>query len=71
MSDKKWSDLTSAQQAGVVLLGTLEIGLFIGAQVDLTRRKADQVNGSKVLWRVLSFINFIGPLAYFAVGRRR
>lgn len=71
MTDKKWSDLSSGERAGVALLGALEIGLFIGAQVDLTRRKAHQVNGPKTLWRVLSFVNFIGPLAYFAVGRRR
>ena len=71
MSDKKWSDLTPAQQMGVGLLGALEVGLFVSAQVDLTRRKPHQVNGPKTLWRVLSFVNFIGPLAYFAVGRRR
>lgn len=72
MSDKKkWDELTPAQQAGVGLLGIVQIGLLIGAQVDLSRRRADQVNGPKALWRVLSFVNFFGPLAYFTVGRRR
>lgn len=68
---KKWSDLTSAQQAGLILLSVVQIGLLVAAQVDLSRRSADQVNGSKALWRGLTLINFLGPLTYFVVGRRR
>lgn len=72
MGDKKtWDDLTPGQQAGVGLLGVVQIGLAVAAQVDLTRRTADQVNGPKALWRAVSLINFVGPLAYFAVGRKR
>lgn len=71
MNDKKWADLSPAKQAGIGLLGVLEIGLLVAAQIDLTRRSAEQVNGPKPLWRVLSFVNFIGPLAYFTIGRRR
>ena len=67
---KSWSDLTSAQQAGVGVLGVVQIGLLVAAQIDLTRRRDDQVNGPKALWRALTLINFVGPLAYFAVGRR-
>ncbi|BAK34731.1 hypothetical protein MLP_17170 [Microlunatus phosphovorus NM-1] len=70
-TNKKWKDLTPAQQAGVGLLGVVQIGLLIAAQVDLSKRRADQVNGPKTLWRLLSFVNFLGPLTYFAVGRRR
>lgn len=70
-TNKKWKDLTPAQQAGVGLLGMVQIGLLIAAQVDLSKRRVDQLNGPKTLWRLLSFVNFIGPLTYFAVGRRR
>ena len=51
--------LTPAQQAGVGLLGMVQIGLLIAAQVDLSKRRVDQLNGPKTLWRLLSFVNFI------------
>jgi hypothetical protein len=67
---RKWDDLSAAQRTGIGLLGLVQFGLMIAAQVDLTRRDADQVNGPKPLWRAVSLINFVGPLAYFALGRR-
>ena len=67
---KTWNELTPAQKTGVGVLGTVQLGLLIAAQVDLTRRTAEQVNGPKPMWRALTLINFVGPLAYFAFGRR-
>ena len=48
----------------------VQLGLLVAAQIDLTRRSDDQVNGPKAVWRAVTLINFVGPLAYFAVGRR-
>lgn len=70
MSDKKKADLTRAQQAGVGVAGVIQLGLLVAAQIDLTRRTDEQVNGPKALWRAIALVNFVGPLAYFAVGRR-
>ena len=67
---KTWSDLTTAQRVGVGLLGTVQVGLLVAAQVDLTRRDDEQIKGPKPMWRAVSLINFVGPLAYFALGRR-
>jgi Phospholipase_D-nuclease N-terminal len=56
-----------------VLIGTAavaEIGLAAAALTDIRRRPADQINGPKMLWVGLSFLNFAGPLSYFAFGRR-
>jgi hypothetical protein len=38
---------------------------------DLRRRPAEQVRGSKRLWRVASALNTAGSVAYLAVGRKR
>ncbi len=38
---------------------------------DLRRRPAEQVRGSKRLWRVASAMNTVGSVAYLAVGRKR
>ena len=67
---KTWNDLTGAQQAGLGLLGMVQLGLLVAAQIDLPRRPDEQVNGPKAVWRAVALINFFGPLAYFAIGRR-
>ncbi len=71
MRPKQWNDLTDTQKRGIVLLGVLQLTLLITALVDLRRRPADAINGSKRLWTALVFINFIGPIAYFLFGRKR
>ena len=38
---------------------------------DLRRRPADQVRGSKKLWRAASAMNTVGSLAYLVIGRKR
>ena len=38
---------------------------------DLRRRPAEQIRGSKRLWRVASAVNTVGTVAYLAVGRKR
>ena len=52
------------------MLATAQGGLQYVALRDLARRPAELVNGSKVKWVALSFINFAGPVAYLVIGRR-
>ncbi len=68
---RQWRDLTPAQRLGTIIVGTVQIALFAAAQFDLWRRPAYQVRGRKGLWAALAFVNIVGPLAYFALGRRR
>ena len=68
---KRWSDLSTEQRAGVVVLGTVQVALQIAALVDIRRRPADRIKGSKAAWAAATFINTFGPLAYFKFGRRR
>jgi Phospholipase_D-nuclease N-terminal len=68
---KRWSDLSGRQRAAVGAAGLVQVALFAVAQMDLRRRRPDQLRGSKALWTAVSFVNFVGPLAYFALGRRR
>lgn len=68
---KHWSDLSSRQRALIVAGGAVQLALLGAALADLRRRPADQINGSKRLWTAASFVNFVGPLAYFRFGRRR
>ena len=71
MARKKWSDLSTGQKRGIALSGAVQIGLLIAALIDIHRRPVKLIRSSKWAWTVVSFINFVGPVSYFAFGRRR
>jgi hypothetical protein len=71
---KKWSDLSPGAKRFLIIGGTFEGVLKIAALVDLRRRPADQVRGSKRRWAAaIVLINSVGavPIAYFLRGRTR
>jgi hypothetical protein len=68
---KKWSELSGRSRTLIVVTGAVEIAMLAATLVDIKRRPADQINGSKRMWTALAFINIVGPIAYFAFGRRR
>jgi hypothetical protein len=37
---------------------------------DIRQRPAQQIRGSKGLWRVFSAVNTVGAVAYWLIGRR-
>jgi Phospholipase_D-nuclease N-terminal len=69
-SRERWNELPRRQKSGIVAAGMLQIGLQAAALVDLARRPARRVRGQKRFWAALSFVNFVGPVAYFVRGRR-
>lgn len=70
MQSKRWSDLSPAQRRLILALASLQLSLAATALVDITRRPAEQINGSKWAWAVASLVSFVGPIAYFVWGRR-
>jgi Phospholipase_D-nuclease N-terminal len=54
-----------------MLSGVVQVTLLIAALVDIWRRPEEEIRGSKRLWTAAAFVNFIGPLSYFILGRRR
>ena len=48
----------------------LQLGLMIAALIDLERDERRVRGGSKVVWAlIVVFVNIIGPILYFIVGR--
>jgi hypothetical protein len=37
---------------------------------DIWHRPVDEINGDWRLWTLASFVNFVGPIAYFLFGRK-
>lgn len=68
---KRWSDLSSPQQAAIVFGAVVQFSLLAAALIDISRRSEDRVRGPKAMWTALAFVNYIGPLSYFIWGRRR
>jgi hypothetical protein len=71
---RKWSDLSRRTQRVIIGVAAAETGLKIAALLDLRRRPASEIRGSKWLWvPLVSVVNSAGlaPLAYFIYGRRR
>jgi len=71
MAKQKFADLPPAQQRAIVIAGAVQLTLLAAALFDISRRPQEQIKGPKPLWVGISFINTIGPLAYFFFGRKR
>jgi hypothetical protein len=67
----RFSSLPAWQRRLLAGAAAGELTLKVAALIDLRRRPGDQVRGPKQLWVALMFVNLIGPLSYFAFGRRR
>lgn len=70
MAKKKWSELNPSQQCAICVAGALEVVMTVAALRDLGRRPAAEVRGPKPAWALALFVQPVGPIAYFAYGRR-
>jgi len=68
---RRWRDLSPRSRAALIAGAAVQFALLGAALVDLRRRSPDEVNGPRKLWVAVSFVNFVGPLTYFVLGRRR
>jgi uncharacterized membrane protein len=69
---RRWSDLSQRSRRLIIVAGAGEAVLKVAVLIDIIRRPASQVRGSKRLWIVAAvLVNSagVGPLSYFAFGR--
>jgi Phospholipase_D-nuclease N-terminal len=74
VAGRKWSDLSPRTRRLIIVGAAVETSLKAAALVDIKRRPASQIRGSKWVWvPVVTVVNSAGlaPLAYFVFGRRR
>jgi hypothetical protein len=73
MRTKKWSELSPRTRQFIIVTGVIEGALKVVALVDLARRPAEDVRGSKAGWAAsIVLINSLGlvPVGYFVFGRK-
>lgn len=74
MAKTRWSDLSPRTRKLIMIGAAAEGSLKLAALIDIKRRPASQIRGSKWVWATaVVLINSFGgaPLSYFAFGRRR
>lgn len=69
VTKKKWSEMSGAERAGALTVGSIELALTAAALADLVTRPAEQVRGGKWPWALGIFVQPIGPIAYLVWGR--
>jgi hypothetical protein len=52
----------------LIPLVVIELGLTIAALIHILTHKTYR-KGNRVLWVILSFVQIIGPVLYFVIGR--
>ena len=67
---QKWSELSTGAKALIVVGAAVELVLTTVALKDLRSRTRDEVRGPKWLWRLVTFVQPVGPIAYLLLGRR-
>ncbi len=70
---KRWAELSPRTRKLIVVGATFEAALKIAALIDLARRPAEAIRGSKARWAVaIVLVNSLGglPVIYFVFGRR-
>ena len=70
----RWSDLSERSRRLIIGGAVGEAVLKTAVIIDIRRRPASQIRGSKRMWIIAAvLVNSagVGPLSYFAFGRRR
>lgn len=70
----RWGDLSESSRRLIIAAAIGEAVLKTAVLIDIRRRPASQIRGSKRKWIIAAvLVNSagVGPLSYFAFGRRR
>ena len=70
----RWSELSDSSRRLIIAVAISEAVLKTAVLIDISRRPASQIRGSKRIWIIAAvLVNSagLGPLSYFAFGRRR
>jgi hypothetical protein len=69
MKRKRFADLSPAGRTWASVLIAFSLALVVAAERDLQQRSPAEIEGNKLIWRLVS-LNALGALAYFRFGRR-
>ena len=71
---QRWKELSPGKRRMIIVAASIDLALRVAALIDLRRRPAGQIRGSKKAWAAgVALVNSAGtlPISYFLFGRRR
>jgi hypothetical protein len=69
-SKEKLGERSPVRRFWLAVVFVVSLGIVVAGERDLQLRPAEQVRGSKLLWRLVC-LNALGALGYFRWGRRQ
>jgi hypothetical protein len=70
MTKKRWRERTNTEKAQLIAIAAVQFALTAWAQRDLSDREHDEVNGPKLVWRIVNMVTIVGPITYLTFGRK-
>lgn len=67
---KSLKNLSTSKKIVLGTVSAIEFGLKLAAWYDISQRKPGELNGPKWFWTTVQGVNFVGPIAYFALARK-
>lgn len=52
------------------LLAAVQLGLLIAGLVTVLRTPAERLTAPRVVWALICFVQFVGPIVFFVAGRK-
>ncbi|MGL5247359.1 MAG: PLDc N-terminal domain-containing protein, partial [Brooklawnia sp.] len=63
-------ELTTTQLVIIVVLGTVQLGLLLAGLITVARTPKEQLSAPRIVWILICFVQFIGPIVFFVAGRK-
>lgn len=52
------------------LLAAVQLGLLLAGLITVLRTPAERLTAPKVVWALICFVQFVGPIVFFVAGRK-
>ncbi|BAU95897.1 hypothetical protein N24_1635 [Corynebacterium suranareeae] len=66
-----WLDLPTELRFPLIFAVVAEFATKVSVWVSLKNRAPEKVRGPKWMWFLLTFLNGVGPAAYWAFGKKK
>jgi hypothetical protein len=68
---RRWADMSPLEKTGNILMAVADIATVALTLLDIRRRPANEIHGSKRMRVMTALIQPFGPVLYFLFGRKR
>lgn len=63
-------DLSPGIWALLIVLIIVQVGLLLAGLITVLRTPAERLTAPRIVWALICFVQFVGPILFFAIGRK-